>query len=520
MLTLAIVSALSLWSSSFTRGVVHSSRRALRGSTLNALDPGSYPKEWMNALGSGTTQSDGKWALPMDPDSLGPGSVVIAVDGSYHHTFIESIVLVTEHGEGITRGVLLTGETPMTVSDVAPGSIDAFAENTVFMGGDAGSQSLVMIHGESALPGALEIGRGVYIGGVRAAAEAVEAGALPAERFKFFYKSVEWLPDALEMQVTSGIFRVIDLSPGWLYGQSGSRMMWREVTSAVEEEEEEARGGVVDEAMRSSAADVHLQDASPGLAGQLSRAASVMRQQRDRQRAATEAVREEEAERSEAARLAHDAKVAAYVEQLLAERGTSPDEQAGGVEDGDSEAVVEPAPFMAGATPESTRSEAAATEEAAAEEEEVGPSLTWEQMTQDPEAAAAKAAAWLAERGIFAPPDQSTRESRVASDGPVETSMATEAARAQEGEQTEEVLEQPPVDAQDAARVAEAGVPEEASAVGIEALLGYRVSRGNEQWRVRWKGYGQDADTWEVWQVLDTEALRRHADALRVVSRG
>ena len=103
------------------------------------------------------TRSDDLWALPMDSDSLGPGSIVLASDTSIAHSFIESIVLITHHGEGVTRGVLLTGETPLTVGDVAPGSSAAFASNTVFMGGDAGKQSLLMIHGEPSLPGANEI---------------------------------------------------------------------------------------------------------------------------------------------------------------------------------------------------------------------------------------------------------------------------------------------------------------------------------------------------------------------------
>ena len=58
------------------------------------------------------------------------------------------------------------------------------------------------------------------------------------------------------------------------------------------------------------------------------------------------------------------------------------------------------------------------------------------------------------------------------------------------------------------------GVGDEAG-VGIEELLEYRVWLGNEQWRVRWRGEGEEADTWETWRVLDTEALRRCAETLR-----
>ena len=57
-----------------------------------------------------------------------------------------------------------------------------------------------------------------------------------------------------------------------------------------------------------------------------------------------------------------------------------------------------------------------------------------------------------------------------------------------------------------------AGSSQKSSAAGIEAVLEYRVFKGNEQWRVRWE---EQAESWEMWPVLDTDALRNHAEALR-----
>jgi hypothetical protein len=50
---------------------------------------------------------------------------------------------------------------------------------------------------------------------------------------------------------------------------------------------------------------------------------------------------------------------------------------------------------------------------------------------------------------------------------------------------------------------------------GIAELIAYRRFMGAEQWQVRWEGAGEEGDTWERWAVLDTEELRRRADALR-----
>ena len=38
----------------------------------------------------------------------------------------------------------------------------------------------------------------------------------------------------------------------------------------------------------------------------------------------------------------------------------------------------------------------------------------------------------------------------------------------------------------------------------VEAVLQYRMKYGVEQWLVKWKGYGEDHNTWEPWANLLT----------------
>lgn len=49
----------------------------------------------------------------------------------------------------------------------------------------------------------------------------------------------------------------------------------------------------------------------------------------------------------------------------------------------------------------------------------------------------------------------------------------------------------------------------------IESLVNFRLFKGSEQWRVRWRGCGPDEDTWERWDKLDSPELQERAKMLR-----
>lgn len=445
----------------------------------------------MNRLGT-ETNSKKKWALPAPKDSLQPGSVIMAEPGSFDHYFLESLVLIIEHDAATgTRGVLLNHETPWEIDEMVPGSnVGPFSANPLFLGGDAGKDTMLMIHGEGELPGAKHVGKGVYLGGVTNAIRAVEEGALPADRFKFFFKTVEWLPNQLQSAVDGGLFQPIELSPGWLFGQSGQRSMWGEVRDtlpfdASAGEDDQVTGAMADqpgdaasgglpyerkEALKSS-------DAPRDLAAEALNGASKMSQALDEHREA---------------RAAHDVKLKAYVAQLVAEKEAKKKAETAAREKAAAAAAAQstPAPEVV-VPPEVTR----AADKMQARSPDDGGSdnagmSSMPPMSEEQDAKAA-AKAWLAERGIVAP----QAESMVA-DGSRKVGAA-------EGPQVQD-QEEPPRGAAAA----------ESSAAGIEALLDFRTFLGNEQWLVRWSGY-EGGETWETWQVLDTEELRARAEALR-----
>ena len=422
------------------------------------------------------TNSKKKWVRALPSASVGAGSVIMAEPGSFDHYFLESLVLIIEHDPAVgSKGVLLNHETPWQVEEMSPGALPPFSANAVFLGGDAGKDTMIMIHGEPELPGAREVGRGVYMGGVASAVRAVEEGALPPDRFKFFYKTVEFLPDQLQAQVDSGIFRHVELSPFWLFGQSGQRAMWKEVREAMPYTEEgpddEVTGAVAGPATglpyeggtpppSPRASDALVDDAQKGV--------SKMRSEIDEHRRKRDA---------------HDQKLKAYVAQLVADKEARLAAEAALA--APPAAPAAPLPTVEPAVPSAAYAAAPDAPDAPADRAEP-PTAGDGAAAAGAESEAAAAAAWLRERGIVAPPGRVTAEAPRSAAPPEPRAAA------------------PPAAAE--------------SAAGIAELVGYRVFLGNEQWQVRWRDSDAADTSWEKWELLDTDQLRAQAEALRAAA--
>eukprot|EP00316_Scyphosphaera_apsteinii_P015627 CAMPEP_0119323098 /NCGR_PEP_ID=MMETSP1333-20130426/59999_1 /TAXON_ID=418940 /ORGANISM="Scyphosphaera apsteinii, Strain RCC1455" /LENGTH=393 /DNA_ID=CAMNT_0007330475 /DNA_START=143 /DNA_END=1324 /DNA_ORIENTATION=+ len=389
--------------------------------------------------------------------ALGPGSVVVAAPGSFDHYYLEGLVLVIEDSESSgTRGVLLNHQTPWQVYDMNP-MLSAFSQNTVFLGGDAGRDTMIMLHSEAGLPNARHVGGVVWQGGVAAAEEAVENGELDAEQFKFFYKTCEWLPGQLNKQLDQGLWEVAELSPSLLFGQSGQREMWSLVRSLL----------------------LHTKNLRVKLSDMVTRKA------------------EEEQAKSEAA----------VTEDSGEAKETRGGRQAGAQTVGEAVDAIEAIDAAAGAA-----------WTAGADGKANGGMETLEAKERNVSKAqeAKSAAAWLAEKGILPRevPTGSIYEAAARVALEVEAAEASKQGERMAGATVAEVVEE--TKAAEALQQTIEGVDTQSSDAGIVAVLGYRFFLGNEQWRVRWAN--SDEETWEVLRVLDTDALRSEASRLRELS--
>lgn len=133
--------------------------------------------------------------------------------------YCECVVLLVQHsagGGGGSMGLILNrptgmvlgrrrGGLPFEVSGAPPNMQAVFSDNRVYCGGFVAQQVLHVLHGH-ALPRAVEVVPGVFVGGEAAAVDAATAGQLDPSGFKFYSGAVVWEAGDLEAQVKAGVW--------------------------------------------------------------------------------------------------------------------------------------------------------------------------------------------------------------------------------------------------------------------------------------------------------------------------
>lgn len=175
-----------------------------------------------------------------------PGVVLVAPNHEYNHFLMRSAVFIhaiglNEYNEHVTRGVIIDHPTAFTMGEMGGGSVYGnLAHSILFQGGDAGNDSVMLLHSEGSghdvmdLDGIGDVGdetsqgqvqgqgqgqgqgqntkvncgkmigtSGIYEGGLYHAMDLVDGGILDPERFKFFFNYVEFSDAELESMLTA-----------------------------------------------------------------------------------------------------------------------------------------------------------------------------------------------------------------------------------------------------------------------------------------------------------------------------
>jgi len=145
-----------------------------------------------------------------------PGCVLVASPEEADHFFRHAVVLLLEHSDSGSKGVLLEMATAFTLEEMAPAAFmeHPLGENSLFRGGSSGSDRAIMVHALEGVQTSKPIGRhGVFAGGMQEVKALVTEGKVSRDQVKFFFNHCEWLPGQLEREIAQKTWRVGFIPP-------------------------------------------------------------------------------------------------------------------------------------------------------------------------------------------------------------------------------------------------------------------------------------------------------------------
>jgi putative AlgH/UPF0301 family transcriptional regulator len=168
---------------------------------------------------------------PVDivPDKVSPAAilkkgVVLLAQPSEENDFLsKAAILIYDYGtERGTTGVILERETAFSMGETTPNS-GPFEPNTLYLGGEGGSDTAMMFHKYDLSGFSKYIGAGMYLGGIKEAKELVVSRKAHPRDFKFIFNSVEWETGVLEREILAGRWDMANVPPNLILQQSRAR---------------------------------------------------------------------------------------------------------------------------------------------------------------------------------------------------------------------------------------------------------------------------------------------------------
>ena len=155
----------------------------------------------------------------------GRGKILISEPFLWDYFFKRSVVLLAEHNEEGTFGVIINKPIKANFNEF----VKDFPEfnSKVFLGGPVQSDSLFFIHtlGEQ-IENSLEIIPGVYWGGdIERVREMIELGLIQPSQIRFFIGYSGWAPKQLEDELVRNSWLVSHITAHDLLA-SNPKMMW------------------------------------------------------------------------------------------------------------------------------------------------------------------------------------------------------------------------------------------------------------------------------------------------------
>jgi putative transcriptional regulator len=119
-------------------------------------------------------------------------------------------ILILECNDNGALGIILNRPTEHSLKDVQFTSSDQqmalFKDNRLWLGGDVGESSVIVLTTSSAVADATQIAAGIRVCTIAAAAAAVAAGRAAPDEFRFFACYSGWGPGQLQRECKAGVW--------------------------------------------------------------------------------------------------------------------------------------------------------------------------------------------------------------------------------------------------------------------------------------------------------------------------
>jgi len=146
-------------------------------------------------------------------------------------------ILILECNDGGALGIILNRPTQHQLRGVQFSSQEtaAFGDNKLWMGGDVGESSVIVVTTSAAVQDATEIAAGIRVCTISAAAAAVAAGKASPGEFRFFACYSGWGPGQLQRECKAGVWFVASVGSQLALdeGLAAGPELWHEILTTM-----------------------------------------------------------------------------------------------------------------------------------------------------------------------------------------------------------------------------------------------------------------------------------------------
>jgi putative transcriptional regulator len=168
------------------------------------------------------------------PLAIKKGTFLIAHPSLMDPNFQQTVVLICEHGEEGTLGLIINRPTELLLSDVLPAiPVLKGTSYVLYAGGPVQPEGVVMLFRVVEAAAHLrKVMERVYLGLSREALERVITQPQPTETFRAYAGYAGWAPGQLEFEMGMGSWAVVPADPASIFDKA-PEALWSEMVEAL-----------------------------------------------------------------------------------------------------------------------------------------------------------------------------------------------------------------------------------------------------------------------------------------------